>query len=63
GFSDHTGWLRKLKAVSYHAMGCIQVQNQNMEQAFGYFKMAALTDSSFMEPSFWNKEFWPYQRT
>lgn len=53
----------KLKAISYHAMGCIQVQNQNMEQAIGYFKMAGLADSSFMEPSFWNKEFWPYQRT
>lgn len=53
----------KLKAISYNAMGCIQVYNQNLDQAYGYFKMADLTDSSFMEPTLWTKEFWPYRRT
>ncbi|WP_438433561.1 tetratricopeptide repeat protein [Gorillibacterium sp. sgz500922] len=53
----------KLKAISYNAMGCIQVHNHNMDQAYGYFKMADLTDSSFMEPALWSKEFWPYRRT
>jgi len=53
----------KLKAISYNAMGCIQVHNHNMEQAYGYFKMADMTDSSFMEPALWSKEFWPYRRT
>ncbi|WP_058301632.1 tetratricopeptide repeat protein [Gorillibacterium timonense] len=53
----------KLKAISYNAMGCIQVHNQNMDQAYDFFKMADMTDSSFMEPSLWSKEFWPYRRT
>lgn len=53
----------KLKAISYHAMGCIHIQKQNMEQALCYFKLAANTDASFMQPSLLNKELWPYERT
>ncbi|OAS14026.1 tetratricopeptide repeat protein [Paenibacillus oryzisoli] len=40
----------KMKAISYNAMGCIQVQNQNLEKAFEYFQKAYHTDPSFMEP-------------
>jgi len=40
----------KMKAISYNAMGCIQVQNQNMEKAFEYFQKAYHTDPSCMEP-------------
>jgi tetratricopeptide (TPR) repeat protein len=53
----------KLKAISYSAMGCIQLHHHNMEKAFDYFKLADLTDSSCMEPSLWSKEFHPYRRT
>lgn len=53
----------KLKAISYHAMGCIHIQKQNMEQALSYFKLAANTDASFVEPSLLSKELWPYERT
>lgn len=52
----------KLKAISYNAMGCIQVHNQNMDKAYDYFKMADMTDSSCMEPALWSKEFWPFVR-
>ncbi|WNQ09251.1 hypothetical protein MJA45_16595 [Paenibacillus aurantius] len=51
-----------LKAISYNAMGCIQVQNRNMEKAYDYFKMADLTDSSCLEPVLWDKKLWPYHR-
>jgi tetratricopeptide (TPR) repeat protein len=40
----------KMKAISYNAMGCIQVQNQNMEKAFEYFQKAYTIDPSCMEP-------------
>ncbi|NEW06038.1 hypothetical protein GK047_08455 [Paenibacillus sp. SYP-B3998] len=40
----------KMKAISYNAMGCIQIQNQNMEKAFEYFQKAYHTDPSCMEP-------------
>jgi tetratricopeptide (TPR) repeat protein len=40
----------KMKAISYNAMGCIQVQNQNLEKAFEYFQKAYTTDPSCMEP-------------
>ncbi|MFD0694791.1 tetratricopeptide repeat protein [Paenibacillus sp. GCM10027628] len=40
----------KMKAISYNAMGCIQVQNQNLEKAFEYFQKAYHTDPSCMEP-------------
>lgn len=40
----------KMKAISYNAMGCIQVQNQNMEKAAEYFKKAYHSDPSCMEP-------------
>jgi tetratricopeptide (TPR) repeat protein len=30
----------KMKAISYNAMGCIQVQNKNLEKAYEYFKKA-----------------------
>ncbi|WP_052339616.1 hypothetical protein [Gorillibacterium massiliense] len=53
---------QKLKAISFSAMGCIQLQGNNAEKAFDYFKMADLADSSCMEPSLWSKEFWPFRR-
>jgi tetratricopeptide (TPR) repeat protein len=40
----------KMKAISYNAMGCIQVQNHNMDKAFEYFQKAYHTDPSCMEP-------------
>lgn len=40
----------KMKAISYNAMGCIQVQNHNMEKAFEYFQKAYHTDPTCMEP-------------
>ncbi|MEW9698950.1 tetratricopeptide repeat protein [Paenibacillus sp. SI8] len=40
----------KMKAISYNAMGCIQIQNQNMEKAFEYFQKAYHTDPACMEP-------------
>jgi tetratricopeptide (TPR) repeat protein len=40
----------KMKAISYNAMGCIQVQNHNMEKAFEYFKKAYQEDPTCMEP-------------
>ncbi|MEO3947514.1 tetratricopeptide repeat protein [Gorillibacterium sp. CAU 1737] len=65
----HFKWLvpmtnnARLKAISYSAMGCIQIQHQNLDQAYRYFKLADQTDSSCMEPMLWMKEFWPYRRT
>jgi tetratricopeptide (TPR) repeat protein len=40
----------KMKAISYNAMGCIQVQNHNMEKAMEYFKKAYHVDPTCMEP-------------
>jgi len=40
----------KMKAISYNAMGCIQIQNQNMEKAFEYFQQAYRHDPSCVEP-------------
>ncbi|MCD1260267.1 hypothetical protein B5M42_015760 [Paenibacillus athensensis] len=40
----------KMKAISYNAMGCIQIQNQNMEKAFEYFQKAYRHDPSCVEP-------------
>ena len=40
----------KIKAISYNAMGCIQVRNDNMEKAYELFKKAYQSDPSFMEP-------------
>jgi tetratricopeptide (TPR) repeat protein len=40
----------KMKAISYNAMGCIQVKNHNMEKAYEYFKKAYHHDPASMEP-------------
>jgi tetratricopeptide (TPR) repeat protein len=39
----------KMKAISYNAMGCIQVQNKNMQIAYEYFKKAYHHDPTTME--------------
>jgi tetratricopeptide (TPR) repeat protein len=39
----------KVKAISYNAMGCIQVQNQNLEKAYEYFKKAYHHDPDTLE--------------
>lgn len=41
---------RKLKAISYNAMGCIQAEKNNMDVAYEYFKMAQSTDPTCVEP-------------
>ncbi|MDB5055881.1 MAG: tetratricopeptide repeat protein [Bacilli bacterium] len=42
----------KLKAISYNAMGCIQVKKNNMQRAMEYFKMAYSNDPScIIEPT------------
>lgn len=40
----------KMKAISYNAMGCIQVKNQNMEAAKDYFMIACTMDPTLVEP-------------
>lgn len=40
----------KMKAISYNAMGCIQLQNQNMEKACEYFKKAFASSPECIEP-------------
>lgn len=40
----------KLKAISYNALGCIQVHYHNTEKACEYFKMAYQTDPTMQEP-------------
>lgn len=40
----------KMKAISYNAMGCIQLQNQNMEKACEYFKKAYASSPECIEP-------------
>lgn len=42
---------RKLKAISYNAMGCIHAERNNMDKAREYFKMAHSTDPTCVEPS------------
>jgi Tfp pilus assembly protein PilF len=39
----------KMKAISYNAMGCIQVQNKNMQIAYEYFKKAYHHDPATLE--------------
>jgi len=41
---------KKLKAISYNALGCIQAQNQNIEKAQEYFNYAHQADPTFQEP-------------
>jgi tetratricopeptide (TPR) repeat protein len=41
---------KKVKAISYNAMGCIQAKNRNVEKAQEYFQMAYQADPSFLEP-------------
>jgi tetratricopeptide (TPR) repeat protein len=41
---------KKIKAVSYNALGCIQAQNRNTEKACEYFKAAYQMDPSIIEP-------------
>jgi tetratricopeptide (TPR) repeat protein len=41
----------QLKAISYNAMGCIQVRKKNMQKAMEYFQMAYHSDPAcIMEP-------------
>ncbi|MNI14785.1 Tetratricopeptide repeat protein [compost metagenome] len=40
----------KMKAISYNAMGCIQVHKHNMDKAVEYFKKAYHADPTSMEP-------------
>lgn len=35
---------KQMKAISYNAMGCIQIQNKNIEKAQEYFTLAFKTD-------------------
>ncbi|MVP00003.1 tetratricopeptide repeat protein [Paenibacillus lutrae] len=39
----------QMKALSYNAMGCIQFQNRNLEQALEYFKKAYHADPECLE--------------
>lgn len=40
---------KQMKAISYNAMGCIQFQNRNLEQALEYFKKAYHADPDCLE--------------
>lgn len=40
----------RMKAISYSAMGCIQIQYQNMDKAFEYFAMAHHSDPTSVSP-------------
>jgi tetratricopeptide (TPR) repeat protein len=40
----------KIKAISYNAMGCIQMQNQNIQTACHYFKKAFDSSPECVEP-------------
>lgn len=51
-----------LRAISYSAMGCIQVHHQNLDQAYRYFQMADLADENCLEPAM-VQQFGPYLRT
>jgi tetratricopeptide (TPR) repeat protein len=42
----------QLKAISYNAMGCIQVKKQNMQKAMEYFQLAYQSDPAcLLEPA------------
>jgi len=41
---------RRIKAISYNAMGCIHAENNNMDQAMEYFKKAHSADPDSVEP-------------
>jgi tetratricopeptide (TPR) repeat protein len=40
----------QMKAISYNAMGCIQIQQNNMDKAIEYFNLAFHTDPHSVEP-------------
>lgn len=40
----------QMKAISYNAMGCIQVEQRNMEKACEFFNMAYRTDPASVQP-------------
>lgn len=42
---------RKLQAISYNALGCIQAKKGNSEQAIEYFRKALELDPSYEDPS------------
>ncbi|MDF2924421.1 MAG: hypothetical protein K0R57_3335 [Paenibacillaceae bacterium] len=41
---------QKMKAISYNAMGCIQAEQQNMDKALEYFRLAHSADPGSIEP-------------
>ncbi|WP_438445644.1 tetratricopeptide repeat protein [Gorillibacterium sp. sgz5001074] len=41
----------KMKAISYNAMGYIQAENQNMDKAMEYFRLAHSADPGSVEPA------------
>lgn len=41
---------RKMKAISYNAMGCIQAENHNLDKAMEYFRLAHSADPGSIEP-------------
>lgn len=41
---------KKVKAISYNAMGCIQAKNKNPEKARQYFELALKADPALTEP-------------
>lgn len=41
---------RKMKAISYNAMGYIQAEKQNMDKAMEFFRLAHSADPSSVEP-------------
>jgi len=42
----------KIRAITYNAMGCIHAQNQNMDKAYEYFKMAYRSDPTCVDAAF-----------
>lgn len=42
---------RKMKAISYNAMGCIQAEKHNMDKALEYFRLAQSADPTSVEPA------------
>jgi len=40
----------QMRAISYNAMGCIQVNRHNMDKAFEYFNLAFQTDPASVQP-------------
>jgi tetratricopeptide (TPR) repeat protein len=41
---------KKLRAITYNALGCIHVMNRNLEKACEYFKLAYSDDPDSIEP-------------